>query len=41
MQVDHKLPILYGGTNDPKNLRVVTAHTNLEKEAKRKQRASR
>ena len=40
-QVDHINAILFGGSNSPSNLRVVSAKTNLEKEAKRKQNASR
>jgi len=37
-QVDHKTELVKGGSNDKSNLRVVTARTNLEKEAHRKQR---
>lgn len=36
-QVDHIRPIIEGGGNNRSNLRVVTARTNLEKEAHRKQ----
>lgn len=34
--VDHKQNITSGGTNDTSNLQVVSAKTNLKKEAKRK-----
>jgi len=37
-QVDHKKPLKSGGSNSRKNLRVVSAKTNLTKEAKRKKR---
>lgn len=37
-QVDHKRPLSSGGSNSKKNLRVVSAKTNLRKEALRKQR---
>lgn len=37
-QVDHIKPIVSGGTNAQSNLRIVAARTNLEKEAKRKQK---
>lgn len=40
-QVDHIHALLYGGSNSKSNLRVVSARTNLEKEAKRKQNAAR
>jgi 5-methylcytosine-specific restriction endonuclease McrA len=40
-QVDHILPIIYGGSNSMSNLRAVSDKTNLRKEALRKQRASR
>lgn len=36
--VDHKKPLSSGGTNSKKNLRVVSAKTNLKKEALRKKR---
>lgn len=39
-QVDHKKELVRGGSNASSNLRVVSAKTNLEKEAKRKQRAA-
>ena len=39
--VDHKKELVKGGSNGKSNLRVVTAKTNLTKEAKRKQRASK
>jgi hypothetical protein len=35
-QVDHKTPLKAGGSNKRSNLRVVSAKTNLTKEAKRK-----
>ncbi len=41
MHVDHKKELVRGGTDAPSNLRVVTAHTNLEKEAQRKKRQYR
>lgn len=37
-QVDHKKPLSSGGSNSKKNLRVVSAKTNLKKEAMRKKR---
>ena len=40
-QVDHKKELVRGGSNDKSNLRVVTAKTNLEKEARRKQSVAR
>ena len=36
-QVDHKVELVRGGSNTTDNLRVVSARTNLEKEAHRKQ----
>lgn len=39
--VDHKQALTNGGSNSRSNLRVVSASTNLSKEARRKQRASR
>jgi hypothetical protein len=36
--VDHKKELIRGGSNTASNLRVVSAHTNLEKEARRKAR---
>ena len=41
MQVDHKKPLISGGSNKASNLRVVSAKANLTKEANRKKRASR
>jgi hypothetical protein len=38
--VDHKKPLSEGGSNSKKNTRVVSAKTNLKKEANRKKRAS-
>ena len=35
-QVDHKKPLTKGGSNKKSNLRVVSAKTNLTKEARRK-----
>ena len=40
-QVDHKKELVRGGSNSNSNLRVVTARTNLEKEAHRKQAVAR
>lgn len=37
-QVDHKRTLKTGGSNSKKNLRVVSAKTNLTKEAMRKKR---
>jgi len=37
-QVDHKRPLNNGGSNKKSNLRVVSAKTNLTKEAMRKKR---
>jgi hypothetical protein len=37
-QVDHKRPLKSGGSNKKTNLRVVSAKTNLTKEAMRKKR---
>lgn len=37
-QVDHKTPLSSGGSNSKSNTRVVSAKTNLQKEARRKQR---
>jgi hypothetical protein len=37
-QVDHKRALVNGGTNSKKNIRVVSAKTNLNKEALRKKR---
>lgn len=34
MEIDHKVPISRGGTNDPKNLRIVKRKTNRRKGAK-------
>jgi 5-methylcytosine-specific restriction endonuclease McrA len=38
-QVDHKVPLVYGGSNSMKNLRAVSAATNLRKEAMRKRQS--
>lgn len=35
-QVDHKKPLSKGGSNNKSNLRIVSAKTNLTKEARRK-----
>ena len=40
-QVDHKKALVYGGSNDRRNLRAVSDSTNLRKEAQRKTRVSR
>lgn len=37
-QADHKKELVSGGSKDKSNVRVVSARTNLEKEAKRKQK---
>lgn len=37
-QVDHKRPLNNGGSNKKSNLRVISAKTNLTKEAMRKKR---
>jgi hypothetical protein len=37
-QVDHKRPLNSGGSNKKSNLRIVSAKTNLTKEAMRKKR---
>lgn len=39
--VDHKNSIKTGGSNDRGNLQVISARSNLRKEARRKQRQSR
>lgn len=39
-QIDHKKPLKQGGSNSKSNLRVVSAKTNLRKEARRKQRGN-
>ena len=36
-QIDHIKPLTSGGSNSKSNLRIVSAHTNLHKEALRKQ----
>lgn len=38
-QVDHKKTLKSGGSNSKSNLRVVSAKTNLSKEAQRKKRS--
>jgi len=40
-QADHIKPLSEGGTNSRSNIRVVSAKTNLKKEALRKQRKSK
>jgi 5-methylcytosine-specific restriction endonuclease McrA len=40
-QVDHKRPLSAGGSSKMENLRVVSAKTNLGKEASRKKRAAK
>jgi hypothetical protein len=37
--IDHKKNLSSGGSNDTSNTRVVSAKTNLDKEAKRKKRS--
>lgn len=39
-QADHKKPLSEGGARKQSNVRVVSAKTNLEKEARRKKRAA-
>ena len=38
---DHKTPLTSGGSNAKSNIRVVSARTNLQKEANRKKRAAK
>lgn len=40
-QADHKVPLTEGGSKSKKNVRVVSAKTNLHKEAVRKQQAAK
>lgn len=40
-QADHKRPLSEGGSKDKSNVRVVSAKTNLTKEANRKKRKAR
>lgn len=40
-QADHKKPLSEGGSKDKNNIRVVSAKTNLIKEAQRKKRKAR
>jgi len=40
-QADHKKPLKEGGTNDKKNIQVISKKENLHKEALRKQRAAK
>ena len=40
-QADHIKELVKGGSNSKKNVRVVSAHTNLHKEALRKKRAAK
>jgi hypothetical protein len=40
-QVDHKKPLVEGGSKSTRNLRVVSDKTNLTKEANRKKRAAK
>ena len=40
-QADHIKELVRGGSNSPSNVRVVSARTNLEKEAKRKKRMAK
>lgn len=40
-QADHKVPLTEGGSNSKKNVRVVSAKTNLTKEAQRKKREAK
>lgn len=40
-QADHKKELVKGGSKDKKNVRIVSAQTNLHKEAMRKKRESK
>lgn len=40
-QADHKKELVKGGSKDKSNVRVVSAHTNLHKEALRKKREAK
>lgn len=40
-QADHKKPLTEGGSNSKKNIRIVSAKTNLTKEANRKKREAK
>jgi hypothetical protein len=40
-QADHKKPLSEGGSKDKSNIRIVSAKTNLTKEANRKKRKAR
>lgn len=40
-QADHKKPLTEGGSKDKSNVRIVSAKTNLRKEAMRKKRAAK
>ncbi len=40
-QADHKKELVRGGSNAKSNVRVVSAHTNLHKEAMRKKREAK
>lgn len=40
-QVDHKKELTKGGSNSKSNLRAVSAHTNLTKEAQRKKKEAK
>ena len=40
-QADHIKELVRGGSNSKKNIRVVSAHTNLHKEALRKKREAK
>lgn len=40
-QADHIKELVRGGTNSKSNVRVVSAHTNLHKEALRKKKAAK
>lgn len=39
-QADHKKPLVEGGSTNKSNIRIVSAKTNLNKEAQRKKRAA-
>ena len=40
-EADHKKPLVEGGSNDKKNVRVVSAKTNAKKEVLRKKREAK
>ena len=40
-EADHKKPLVEGGSNDKKNVRIVSAKTNAKKEVLRKKREAK